>query len=340
MATVLTTTDITSAFQMEQSIEAAASHALVSSHMALHPLQPALDRSARALRTVTDLLEIAKARKSEGGRSDARQASLYRAVVAASVGVVEEAAEALTVEALRSQGVATTGMTLLESTIARLMQNPNSGEITKLMASFLGYDPVPDLAIRLKTSAPAFRASQIVGAQTSHQIWTMYNQERSWTGRDAAQVLDRFVKIRHSFAHQDSSVVLFTKAEVDRIRNHLATALATTPDDVSMVEKLNATCAVRVLDPAPSPQDPIRDWRLHETQAINALLTCAGVVSSLADGMAGFLEFSAGIVRNNFDPLHLEVERGEWVALAGATLAVSPCGVPWTLVKYAPRSRI
>lgn len=308
--------------------------------MSDHPLQPALDRSARALCTVTDLLEIAKGRKSPEGRSDARQASLYRAVVTASVGVVEEATEALIAETLRSQGVTSTGMALLESTIARLMQNPNSSEIRKLMAAFVGFDPTSSLQIRLRTSAPAFRVPRPVGAQTSRQLWTIYNQERSWTGSDAAEVLDRFVKIRHSFAHQDSSVVLFTKPEVDMIRRRLSTRRATSGEEVDLVEKLNATCAVRVLSPAPAPQDPVRDWRLHETHAVNALLATAGVVTSLADGLADFLDSSVGVPRSAFDPLHLNIERGEWVELAGPTLATSPCGVPWRLVRYAPGSRV
>lgn len=304
-----------------------------------HPLQPALDRSARALRTVTDLLEIAQGRKSPAGRSDARQASLYRAVVAASVGVVEEAAEALIAEALRSQGVTSTGMTLLEASISRLMQTPNSSEIRKLMVAFVGFDPTTSFQIRLRTSAPAFRQPTPVGTQTSRQLWTIYNQERTWTGRDATQVLDRFVKIRHSFAHQDSSVVLFTKPEVDMLRARLSLHRAMTVEEVDLVEKLNATCAVRVLSPSPAPQDPVRDWRLHETHAVNALLTAAGVVSSIADGLADFLNSSAGVPRSASDPLHLNVEKGAWVELAGTTLATSPCGVPWELVKYAPGAR-
>ncbi|MDF8265211.1 hypothetical protein [Luteipulveratus flavus] len=304
-----------------------------------HPLQLALQRSARALSTVTDLLEIAKGRKSPGGRSDARQASLYRAVVTASMGVVEEATEALIVEALRSQGISSTGMTLLESTIAKLMQTPNSGEISKLMTSFLGFDPKSCLKVRLRTSAPAFREPKSFGAQTSRQLWTIYNQERTWSGPDAAQVLDRFVKIRHSFAHQDSSVVLFTKPEVDLIRNHLSTRRAAPGPEVDMVEKLNATCAVRVLSPVQRPQDPVRDWRLHETHAVNALLTTAGVVTSLADGLATFLDSTAGVSRSAFNPLCLDIETGGWVKLAGQTLATSPCGVSWRLVPYLPGSR-
>lgn len=305
-----------------------------------HPLQSALDRSARAFRTVTDLFEIAKARKAPNGRSDARQASLYRAIVAASVGTVEEATEALVVEALRSQGIAASGMVMLESTVSRLMQNPNSSEIRKIMMAFLGFDPTPSLKVKLRTSAPAFRNPLTVGAQTSRNLWTVYNQERTWVGADAAQILDRFVKIRHSFAHQDSSVALLTKSESDLLRNRLCKGLATTPADVNMVEKLTAACAVRVWLSAPAPQDPVRDWRLHETQAVNALLLSAGVVVSMADGLADFLDASGAVARSAFDTLRLDVEEGEWVDLAGPTLAASPCSIGWQLTKYAPNSRV
>lgn len=87
-----------------------------------HPLQPALDRSSRALLTATDLVEIAQTRKAANGRSDARQASLYRAIVTAGVGVVEEATEALATEALRAQGLQPRAMAIIQATVARLMQ--------------------------------------------------------------------------------------------------------------------------------------------------------------------------------------------------------------------------
>jgi hypothetical protein len=304
-----------------------------------HPLQAALDRSSRALLTATDLVEIAQTRKSAGGRSDARQASLYRAIVAASVGVVEEATEALVTEALRAQGLQSRAMAIIESTIARLMQNPNSAEIRKVMEAFVGFDPTPCLALRLRTSAPAYRNAEAVGARTSHNLWTIYNEERDWKGSDAAEVLDRFVRIRHSFAHQDSSVVLFSKSEVTLLRTTLGARKAVGPVEVGAVERLNATCATRVFTPSSGSQDPVRDWRLHETHALNALLMTAGVVASMADGLADHLASTAGHPRSKYAPLALAVEEGAWLELAGAGLTVSPCGVPWTFTKYAPLSR-
>ena len=133
-----------------------------------HPLQSALDRTSKALRTATDLIEIAKGRKSPNGRSDARQSSLYRAVVAAAVGAVEEAAEALIVETLRFQGIQSAAIMLLEATISRQMQTPSSDEIRKLMRSYLGFDPIDALKVRLRTSAPAYRKPIQVGEKEVH----------------------------------------------------------------------------------------------------------------------------------------------------------------------------
>ncbi|MFB7875688.1 hypothetical protein ACFC06_10575 [Nocardia sp. NPDC056064] len=315
--------------------------------MTEHPLQPALDRTARALWTTTDLLEIAMGRKPQFGRSDARQTSLYRAAVTASVGVVEEATESLVVEALRSMGLAPKAVGLLASTVSRVMGNPNSDEIRKLMSSFLGYDPVSDLRITLRTSEPAFRMPEPVGTRISHQLWTIYNRQRSWSGSDAAIVLNRFVKIRNSFAHQDSSVGMLAAKQPERLRLIVeklrkiaeGSGQKLEPEDKAFIEQINASSAVRVLVPARPGEDPIRDWRLHETHAVNALLTSACVVSSLADGLANHLDSSAGVRRDAYDPLYLNIDTGSWVTHAGDSLATSPCGVDWVLTPYAPRSR-
>jgi hypothetical protein len=207
------------------------------------------------------------------------------------------------------------------------------------MSAFVGFDPVPGLKVQLRTSSAAFRNPAPVGGRTSHDLWTIYNQERTWHGESAAEVLDRFVKIRHSFAHQDSSVVLLTKSEVGAMRSRLCKAKAAKPEDVALIERLNATCATKVLTPSSGNDDPVHNWRLHETHSLNAFLASAGVVSSMADGLADFLEAEAAIMRMAHDPLVLEVESGSWVGLAGASLSSSPCGVPWELVPYKPNAR-
>jgi hypothetical protein len=305
--------------------------------MAPHPLQAALDRVTVALYTSADLMEIAQMRKAPGGRSDARQEALYRAVVASCVGALEEAAEALTCEALRCQG-ANPGMALVQTAIGKLMQTPNSRQIGELMSGFLDYHPVADWKVRLWTSAPAYANPKPVGQSTAWELWSYYGQERSWSGDDAASVMDRFVKIRHAFAHQDSSTSLLTKRERSRIRDVLSKSKASGPDDVSFIEQLSAACAVRVLNPVNAVQDPVHDWRLHETHAVNALLCTLGVISSMADGLARFLEQHAGVQRATYDPLQLRVQTGKWENHAGE-LSVSPCAVDWALQPYAPLSR-
>lgn len=306
-----------------------------------HPLQAALDRATVALYTSIDLLDIAAMRNPRTGSPDARQPSLYRATVASCVATLEEATEALTCEALRCQG-ANLGMTLIERAVAKVMQTPRPDKIRELMSGFLGYNPIPDWKVRLRTAPASFTSPKkpvTVNGSAVMQLWTYYGQERDWSGRDAATVMNRFVKIRHAFAHQDSSIRLLEADEVRLVRTVLSRAKASNPRDESFVEQLNAVCAVQVLNPVGATQDPIHDWRLHDSHALNVLLCTLGVISSMADGLARFLEQHVGVQRTAYDPLQLRVQEGSWVELAGESLAVSPCGVDWIFERYKPLGR-
>ena len=155
-------------------------------------------------------------RNPRTGSPDARQPSLYRATVASCVATLEEATEALTCEALRCQG-ANLGMTLIERAVAKVMQTPRPDKIRELMSGFLGYNPIPDWKVRLRTAPASFTSPKkpvTVNGSAVMQLWTYYGQERDWSGRDAATVMNRFVKIRHAFAHQDSSIRLLEADEV------------------------------------------------------------------------------------------------------------------------------
>lgn len=207
------------------------------------------------------------------------------------------------------------------------------------MRSYLGFDPIDALKVRLRTSAPAYRKPIQVGEKEVHELWTIYNQSRLWSGVEAAEVWDRFVKVRHSFAHQDSSVTLFSKREVATLRDSLAARKASTREEIDFVERTTAVVAVRVLNPSPHPDDPVHDWRLHETQTINSLLAAAGFISSMAEGLADYLDGVGGAARADFEPLYLGVEEGDWLSLAGSDLAESPCSVSWKFLPYRPNSR-
>jgi hypothetical protein len=306
-----------------------------------HPLQAALDRANTALYTCVDLLDVAAMRNPRKGRPDGRQPSLYRATVASCVGTLEEATEALTCEALRSQGV-NSGMTLIERAVSKVMQTPSPDKIRDLMTGFLGYNPIPDWKVSLRTAKASFTPPKkpiTVNGSAVMQLWTFYGQERTWSGTGAATVMNRFVRIRHAFAHQDSSIRLLDANEVRLVRNVLSRAKASNQSDETFVEQLNAVCAVQVLNPTGATQDPIYDWKLHDTHALNVFLCTLGVISSMADGLAGFLEQNVGVKRATYDPLQLRVQEGAWVELAGASLAVSPCGVDWILEPYTPLAR-
>src|ERR1700722_18292321 len=110
-----------------------------------HPLQAALDRATSATYTVADLIDIARARKpSTGpreGRTDARQVSLYRAVIASSVGAIEETFEAMTVAGLSSLGTPPLALSRLAMAIAKSMQSPNPQNLDNLLGDYLGFTP-------------------------------------------------------------------------------------------------------------------------------------------------------------------------------------------------------
>lgn len=303
-----------------------------------HPLQPALDRSAQAFQTVTDLLEIATQRRKTG-RPDARQPSLYRAIITASVGVVEESVEAIVVEALRATGLMPGAVGVLKNAVSKMMQNPNSQEIRKLSSSLLGHDPAADVTLRLRTSSPAFRNASTWGSAQSHEVWTIYDQDRTWTGAQAHEIWDRFVRVRHSFAHQDSSTIIFAKDQITTLKRAAEVARDLwTSADREAIERINATVATRVLTPCPG-EGPVRDWRVHETQATNAFLAAIGVVSSVASSIADFLNGASVAARERYGVLHLDVESGAWTERVD-DLFVSPSVIEWRLTKYAPRSRV
>lgn len=124
--------------------------------MSAHPLQNALKRAEIALFTVTDLLEIADRRRKPNARPDARQDSLYRAIVLASIGALEEAREALILEAV-NVGDDPGRKATAESRVPWALQNPSPKQIRKVMGAHLSFDPTPFWRVRLSTSLPVRR---------------------------------------------------------------------------------------------------------------------------------------------------------------------------------------
>jgi hypothetical protein len=307
-----------------------------------HPLQAALDRATTATYTVVDLIDIARARKPSSGvregRTDARQASLYRAVIASSVAAIEETFEALTVAGLSSLGTPTPALSRIAIAIGKGMQSPNPQNLDNLLGDYLGFKPSDYWDAHLAYSPPAYRRSDLADKSLDYRmIYTTYVGFRSFAHAELSDVLGRFVKIRNSFAHQDTSSTIFTKPQQEQLKT-LRTRKAIARTEAAFVEAVSATCAVTLNANAPVTDDPVVRWTVHETQAVNALLLYVGTVVSVCDALARHLESSAGVLISSHDRLTLRVQDGRWWDWSrehtfGAT------NVAFELVPYRPSLR-
>lgn len=310
--------------------------------MPTHPLQSALDRSTSATYTAIDLIDIARNRKpatnGREGRTDARQASLYRAVIASTVAAVEETFESLTVAGLSALGTPPAALNRLSTAIAKGMQSPGPQNLDNLLNDYLGFTPSEHWAAHLAFSPPAYRRSDLADKSLDYRlIYTAYAGFRCFAKSEASDVLGRFVKIRNSFAHQDTSTLIFTKPQQARLTT-LRQRKAASSDEKAFVESVSSTCAVTLDANAPSASDPVVRWTVHETHAVNALLMYLGLVVSTCDALAVHLQTTAGVTISNYDPLVLRVQEGRWWDLNHGHNFSSP-NVSFELSPYLPGSR-
>jgi hypothetical protein len=308
----------------------------------LHPLQAALDRATTATYTVVDLIDIARARKpsagSREGRTDARQVSLYRAVIASSVAALEETFEALTAAGLSSLGTPSPALSRLTIAIAKSMQSPNPQNLDNLLSDYLDFKPSDYWAAHLAYSPPAYRRSSLADKSLDYRlIYTTYAGFRSFAQTELSDVLARFVKIRNSFAHQDTSSAIFTKPQQEQLKV-LRTRKATIESEAAFVEAVSATCAVTLNANAPVTDDPVVRWTVHETHAVNALLLYVGTVVSVCDALARHLESTAGVLISSYDRLTLRVQDGRWWDWNHEHTFGAP-NVDFELVPYRPSLR-
>jgi hypothetical protein len=307
-----------------------------------HPLQTALDRATAATYTVVDLLDIARARKpstaGREGRTDARQVSLYKAVVASSIAAIEETFEALTVAGLASLGTPQLALTRLSTAIGKGMQSPGPQNLDNLLNDYLGFMPSDHWSAHLAYSPAAYRRSDLANKSLDHRlIYTAYTKWGEFREGNLSDVLGRFVKIRNSFAHQDTATTIFTKPEQNQLQT-LKSRKANPGPETSFVESVSATCAVTLDANASAGADPIVRWTLHETQAVNALLTYVGLVISTCDALASHLQTTAGILVTDYDRLALKVQEGRWWDWNHGHAFGVP-NVDFELVRYRPAFR-
>lgn len=281
-----------------------------------HPLQAALDRATSATYTVVDLIDIARARKpstsGREGRTDARQASLYRAVIASSVAAIEETFEALTVAGLASLGTPVAAITRLSTAIAKGMQSPSPQNLDNLLGDYLDFKPSDHWSAHLAYSRAAYLRSNLADKSLDHrQLYTAYTGFRAFDRDELSSVLRRFVKIRNSFAHQDTSTTIFTKPEQAQL-GRLRARKASPGDEEALVQAISATCAVTLDANAPATGDPVIRWTVHETHAVNALLMYIGLVASSCDALATHMQTTGDVALASYDRLTFRVQEGRW----------------------------
>lgn len=281
-----------------------------------HPLQSALDRATVATYTVIDLLDIARARKpstsGREGRTDARQVSLYKAVIASSVGALEETFEALAAAGIEGLGTPPAALSRISMAIAKGMQSPSPQNLDNLLGDYLGFKPSDHWSAHLAYSPAAYRRSDLADKSLDHRlIYTAYAGFREFRQDALSEVLGRFVRIRNSFAHQDTSSTIFTRPEQATLRT-LCARKAKAGSETTFVESVSTTCAVTLDANAAVTEDPIVRWTVHETHAVNAMLLYVGLVASSCDALATHLESTGGITVSAHERLVFRVQDGRW----------------------------
>ncbi|MDD9153585.1 hypothetical protein PUY80_13500 [Plantibacter flavus] len=258
-------------------------------------------------------------------------------MIASVVAALEETFEALTVQGLHSLGTPAPALERLTVAIGKGMQSPNPQNLDNLLGDYLGFKPSIHWSARLAHSAAAYKRSHLADKSRDYRlIYTIYARSSRFHGSALSDILSRFVKIRNSFAHQDTSTAIFSKAQRETLVT-LRTRKAASPTEVAFVEAISATCAVTLDANAHRTADPVVRWTLHESHAVNALLLYLGVVASTADALAVHLE-AAGVSIASYDRLVLRAQEGRWTDWTAGHLFSTP-NVDFELVPYRPSTR-
>ncbi|MEV6849899.1 hypothetical protein [Actinoplanes sp. NPDC051411] len=251
---------------------------------------------------------------------------------------IEETFESLTLAGLAGIGTPQRATSMIAGAVGKGFQSPNPQNIDSLLGDYLGFKPSDHWSAHLAYSKPAYRAQKLSDTSLDHRlIFSAYAWFREFKGDELSSVLARFVKIRNSFAHQDTSKTIFAKREQDLLKR-LRLRRASSNDEAAFVEATSATCAVILNANAAASDDPVVHWTLHETQAINALLIYIGIVMSTCDALAVHLENSAQVQIASFDKLVLRVQEGRWCAWDRNHNFTTP-NIDFELIPYRPNSR-
>ena len=251
--------------------------------MAMHPLQGPLDALPKYLTDAASIFDVIRERITNqttlrqsgggtgGGRPRGGHRSLNRAVVVASVGALEAFTEDLVLTARDLIPNAGTSKPWFHVEGGKgMVQTPNSSNIAKLLWVYFRYDPRPEWDVTLK----AAQAELSEGGSLWRGTKTRY------TGGAAAEAIDAMVKVRHGFAHQDSSkpetvagVVMATQAGNLSLGSHHAL------NSISMVAQISLQMAHGVADLLPGTHPRLR-WKKAMTP-IEELLVDTPVASDI-----------------------------------------------------------
>ncbi|HJD51096.1 MAG TPA: hypothetical protein H9908_04445 [Candidatus Rothia avistercoris] len=319
-----------------------------------HPFQNALDTATAASYTLTDLFEInyqrrewQKGDKEKLGRPDSRQVSLYKSIITSSIAALEEFIEGLIftsfleINRLQDNNFTSTEMLedFLRGRLSRDMQNPSSSNIGNLSKKYLGINITEFWEGELFSSQINYK---VVGRKKGEDKVELASQsylKKRCDNKDINLILNKFILVRNSFAHQDSSISVFKPDEIKRFRKILEEKSI----DEESKEKIGViACALSFfLKESPGRHDdPLLSWTVHERHCINSLYLYFNIVTSLTSGIIGYLEENFKANYSSFQPLVFSIEDGAWSKYLPKIPIYKDSNISVNLIDYAPNSRL
>jgi hypothetical protein len=114
---------------------------------------------------------------------------------------------------MAAHGVPPGSLAVMDSYFARKMQAPNSGNARALLKDLdAGFDVTNKWSASLAYSPPAYKKRVSIGG--GRLLCTFCKDKLLFSGQELNSVLDRFVSVRHTFAHQDSSKGILSNKEL------------------------------------------------------------------------------------------------------------------------------
>lgn len=249
---------------------------------------------------------------------------------------IEESFEALTLSAIAGLGAPERALQSLQGAMARGLQSPSPENLRKFMQGYLEFDPEETWRASLKYSSPAYRDYRSKTRPGLYRTHTIFNQDRVFSGRALSSILGRFVRIRNSFAHQDSSVAVFLKDEV-RMLHVLRARRASSDQEEGLITSISAVCSLLLDSNACEQDDPVAEWALAETHAINSVNLFAGMITSTCHALAEWLRSEGGIEPTEYEPLVFRIQSGRWSEVWDGVTSTPLVEVE--LTSYKPSSR-